>query len=52
MFTMNKMAIAALGLGAAFLMRNKNSRGKLMKQVESLTGTLSKNKSQNDTTSY
>ncbi|HEX5563840.1 MAG TPA: hypothetical protein VFX34_02670 [Sporosarcina sp.] len=33
---MNKMAIAALGLGAAFLMRNKKVRGKLMKQFESL----------------
>ncbi len=35
---MNKMAIAALGLGAAYLMRSKESREKLMKQVESFTG--------------
>ncbi|MCM3636157.1 MULTISPECIES: hypothetical protein [Bacillales] len=33
---MNKMAIAALGIGAAFLMRNKKVRGKLMRQFESL----------------
>ena len=36
---MNRMAMAALGLGAAFLMRNKDARNKLMKQFESLTGT-------------
>lgn len=35
---MNKMALTALGLGAAYLMRNKNARDKLMKQVESFTG--------------
>ena len=34
----NKMAMTALGLGAAYLMRNKNARGKLMKQVETFTG--------------
>ena len=45
---MNKMAMAALGLGAAYLMRNKNARGKLMKQFESFTGTFSKNGTQND----
>lgn len=33
---MNKMAMAALGLGAAFLMRNKGARDKLMKQFEAL----------------
>jgi hypothetical protein len=38
------MAMAALGLGAAFLMRNKGARGKLMKQFESLSGTLSTKK--------
>ncbi|MBE1556274.1 hypothetical protein [Sporosarcina limicola] len=38
---MNKMAMAALGLGAAYLMRNKGARDKLMKQVESFTGTIS-----------
>lgn len=37
---MNKMAMAALGLGAAYLMRNKNARDKLMKQFESFAGTL------------
>ncbi|MCG7343763.1 hypothetical protein MHZ92_06435 [Sporosarcina sp. ACRSL] len=35
---MNRMAIAALGIGAALLMGNKNVRGKLMKQVQSLAG--------------
>lgn len=35
---MNKMAMAALGLGAAYLMRNKNARDKLMKQIETFTG--------------
>lgn len=35
----NKMAITALGLGAAFLMRNKGSRDKLVKQFESFTNT-------------
>jgi uncharacterized membrane protein len=46
---MNKMAMAALGLGAAILMRNKGARDKLMKQVESFTGTSStKNKSHNN----
>lgn len=35
---MNKMAFTALGLGAAYLMRNKNARNKLMRQVESFTG--------------
>ena len=46
---MNKMAITALGLGAAYLMRNKDARGKLMKQFESLTGSLNmKNGSQNN----
>jgi len=34
----NKMAMTALGLGAAYLMRNKNARNKFMKQVESFTG--------------
>ena len=46
---MNKMAMTALGLGAAYLMRNKGARDKLMKQVESFTGTFStKNESQNN----
>ncbi|WP_172794024.1 hypothetical protein [Sporosarcina sp. HYO08] len=36
---MSKMAMAALGLGAAYLMRNKNARDKLMKQIEAFTGT-------------
>jgi len=37
---MNKMAIAAIGLGAAYLMRNKEARDKLMKQFGSLTGAM------------
>ncbi len=46
---MNKMAITALGLGAAYLMRNKDARGKLMKQFESLSGSFTaKNGSQNN----
>ena len=44
-FSMNKMAMTALGLGAAYLMRNKGARDKLMKQVESFTGPM-KNGSQ------
>ena len=35
----NKMALTALGLGAAFLMRNKGSRDKIAKQFESFTST-------------
>lgn len=34
----NKMALAALGIGAAYLMQNKDARNKLMKQVETFTG--------------
>lgn len=33
------MALTALGLGAAFLMRNKGSRDKLAKQFNSFTNT-------------
>jgi hypothetical protein len=33
----NTLAMAALGLGAAFLMRNKDSRDKLKGQVNDLT---------------
>ena len=35
----NTMALTALGLGAAFLMRNKESRDKLSKQFNSFTNT-------------
>lgn len=35
---MNKMTMTALSLGAVYLMRNKDARDKLMKQVESFTG--------------
>ena len=45
---MNKMAMTALGIGAAILMGNKNVRGKLMKQVQSLAEPFtSKNGSTN-----
>jgi len=44
---MNKFAIAALGIGAAYVMRNKDARGKLMKQFESLSGTSTKKESNN-----
>ena len=39
-----KWALTALGAGAAYLMRNKNARDKLMKQVESFTGMSMGNK--------
>ncbi|MFA1642660.1 hypothetical protein ACF3OH_11550 [Chryseomicrobium aureum] len=35
----NKALLAALGLGAAYLMRNKESRDKLAKQFETFTNT-------------
>ncbi len=34
-----KMALAALGLGAAYLMRNKDARDKLSKQFDSFGST-------------
>lgn len=34
-----KLALAAIGLGAAYLMRNKDSREKLSKQVEDFANT-------------
>jgi len=34
-----KMALAAVGLGAAYLMRNKEARNKLSKQFESFGTT-------------
>lgn len=34
-----KMALAALGLGAAYLMRNKDSRDKLSKQFDEFGST-------------
>lgn len=46
---MNKMAMTALGLGAAYLMRNKNARDKIMKQVQSFTGmTMGKSETNNN----
>ncbi len=46
---MNKMAMAALGLGAAYLMRNKGARDKLMKQFESFSSSAStKSSTQNN----
>lgn len=42
---MNKMAMAALGLGAAYLMRNKDARDKLMKQFDSFMGGSQSGKS-------
>ena len=35
---MNKIALAALGLGAAYFMQNKEARDKLMQQVSQFTG--------------
>lgn len=43
----NKLAIAALGIGAAYLMQNKNARDKLMKQVENFTGMTNMNQKSN-----
>lgn len=40
---MKKLAIAALGIGAAYLMQNKNARDNLMKQVENFTGMTGMN---------
>lgn len=34
----NKLTLTAIGLGAAYLMKNKDARKKLMKQFESFTG--------------
>lgn len=45
---MNKMAMTVLGLGAAYLMRNKNARDKLMQQLDSFTGTMSAKKGMNN----
>ncbi|MET0959874.1 MAG: hypothetical protein ABWX58_06065 [Psychrobacillus psychrotolerans] len=47
----NKMAITALGLGAAFLMRNKESRNKISKQFDSFTNTSIRGTKTNQTTS-
>lgn len=44
---MNKFAMAALGIGAAYLMRNKDARGKLMKQFEAMSAPSSKKESDN-----
>jgi len=46
----NKMAITALGLGAAFLMRNKGSRDKIAKQFDSFTNTPIRGSKTNQTT--
>lgn len=35
----NKALLAALGMGAAYLMRNKDARDKIAKQFESFTNT-------------
>lgn len=47
----NKMAITALGLGAAYLMRNKGSREKLAKQFSSFTNTPIRGSKTDNTTS-
>ena len=44
MYVNGKWALTALGAGAAYLMRNKNARDKLMRQVESFTGMSMGNK--------
>ncbi|MEI4769117.1 hypothetical protein WAX74_05505 [Psychrobacillus sp. FJAT-51614] len=47
----NTMALTALGLGAAFLMRNKESRDKLTKQFNSFTNTPIRGTSNSNTAS-
>ncbi|MFD2613121.1 hypothetical protein [Paenibacillus gansuensis] len=37
----------AIGLGAAYLLRNKQSRDKLMGQISSMTGKTKPNNTQN-----
>lgn len=47
-----KMALTALGLGAAYLMRNKDARNKLSKQFDSFGSTpMRGDKSSRTTTS-
>ncbi|WP_186321369.1 hypothetical protein [Bacillus sp. FJAT-22090] len=48
----NKMALAALGLGAAYLLRNKNSRDKIAKQVENFTNTPIRGMKQRNTSGH
>lgn len=45
------MALAALGLGAAYLMRNKDARNKLSKQFDEFSGVPSNSRSSNTTAS-
>jgi len=49
---MNKLTLTALGLGAAYLMRNKGARGKLMKQFESMTGMSNGASNKNETRAW
>jgi hypothetical protein len=42
-----RMALTALGLGAAYLMRNKDSRDKLSKQLDSLSGAPTRGNTKN-----
>jgi len=42
------MTMAAIGLGAAYLMRNKNARDKLMNQFEAFADTMSTKKGTNN----
>lgn len=51
------LALAAVGLGAAYLMRNRESRDKLSKQFEDfadtpLRGDKNKDKTQNSSTQH
>lgn len=52
-----KLALAAVGLGAAYLMRNRESRDKLSKQFEDfadtpLRGDKNKDNTQNSSTQH
>ncbi|MFC7363573.1 MULTISPECIES: hypothetical protein [Bhargavaea] len=45
----NKMMMTALGLGAAYLMRNKESRDKLKGQFNDFSGTAKNNSNKHQT---
>ncbi|MFS0576903.1 hypothetical protein AB1K83_14785 [Sporosarcina sp. 179-K 3D1 HS] len=42
-----KMALTALGLGAAYLMRNKEARDKLSSQFDTFSGNAAGNRNMN-----
>jgi len=48
----NKMALAALGLGAAYLMRNKESRAKVSEQFKNFGSSPSRFEKQKDSNAH